>query len=183
MRKPFYSVVWLIFFLVPGVQAQEKKPIEPDSSPEAEEMNGLVEKGLETAVKVISKSGGLYPYGLVLKEGGKVGTAGYTGDKENPPPAMEWAQAMIWQLRKAAGDDDSIRAVAVFRLHTAETGEGDKLPGIWALVDHRDHRPWTVFLPLLKGEDGKHKVGELVYYPTPDDQKIFLSGRAPESGE
>lgn len=184
MRKIILSLVLLAWSGVAVAQAlEEKKQIEPDDSPEAQEMNNLTEKGLNTAVKIIAKAGNIYPFGLILRENGKIATAGYTGDREDQPPPMEWAQAMIWQLRKAAGKDLSIKAIAVFRLHTAETMEGGELPGVWVLVDHRNHRPWTVFLPLKKQADGKHAVGELVYYPTPDDQKIFLSGAKEKSGE
>lgn len=184
MRKALFPLIFLVWFLGSTVQAaEERKEIEPDESPEAKEMNVLTEKGLKTAVQAISKSGNLYPFGLVLKQNGKVGVAGYTGDTQNPPEPMEWAQALIWQLRKAASQDQAIKAIAVFRLHTAQTREGGELPGVWVLVDHRNHRPWTVFLPLKKGDDGKHSLGELVYYPTPEDQKIFLPDSARSSSE
>ena len=160
-----------IFFLVMGLWATsvtaEEAPAagaeKQQKSPEQQAMDQLAEAGLRQALKAIQRSGGLYPFGMI-QSGDTVRAVGYSGDKEDAPSAEEWAQGLFMQLRKIGKEQPDIELMALFRLHEITAENGDKVTGVWAQVDHRDVRPWVIFLPLLKNEAGKHELGDMVYY-------------------
>ena len=167
-----------IFFLVMGLSATAAMAEGPtpasaeqkQKSPEQQAMDQLAEAGLRQALKAIQSSGGLYPFGMI-QSGDTVRAVGYSGDRVDAPSAEEWAQGLFRQLRKIGMEQPDIELMALFRLHEVTAENGEKVTGVWAQVDHRDVRPWVIFLPLLKNEEGKHELGDMVYYAT--EQPLF----------
>lgn len=169
-----------IFILVMGVwatsvTAQETAPAaeQEQKSPEQQAMDQLAEAGLRQALQAIQRSGGLYPFGLI-QSGDTVRAVGYSGKKADAPSADEWAQGLFMQLRKIGKEQPDIELMALFRLHEITGDNGEKITGVWAQVDHRAVRPWVIFLPLLKNDEGKHELGDMVYYAT--EQPLFEKG-------
>ncbi|WP_290537717.1 MULTISPECIES: hypothetical protein [Alcanivorax] len=168
-----------IFFLVMGLWATGAMAEELASasteeqakkSPDQQAMDQLAEAGLRQALQAIQRSGGLYPFGLI-QSGETVQAVGYSGDKEDAPSAEEWAQGLFMQLRKIGKEQPDIELMGLFRLHDITGDNGEKITGVWAQVDHRDVRPWVIFLPLIKNDAGKHELGDMVYYAT--EQPLF----------
>ena len=83
---------------------------------------------------------------------------------EGPTPASA-------EQKQKSPEQPDIELMALFRLHEVTAENGEKVTGVWAQVDHRDVRPWVIFLPLLKNEEGKHELGDMVYYAT--EQPLF----------
>lgn len=156
-------------------QEGEREELKPQDSkaPEVQAMNEHIERGMSKAFQVIKNSGGLYPFGWFEWSDGKEKLVAYRKkeEKEEVPPADQWLKYMFVQMRKTALKDTDIVMASVYRQTEIETEKGEKVPGLWAFVDHRDHRPWVIFLPFIKGEDGKHKPGEMIYYAT--EERIF----------
>ncbi|MED5388093.1 MAG: hypothetical protein VX793_04520 [Pseudomonadota bacterium] len=135
-------------------------------------MDTLAEAGLRQALQAIQRSGGLYPFGLI-QSGDTVRAVGYSGEKADAPSEDEWARGLFRQLRKIGEEQPDIELMGLFRLHEVTSESGEKVTGVWAQVDHRDVRPWVIFLPLIQNEEGKHELGEMVYYAT--EQALFES--------
>lgn len=144
---------------------------EEQPSPAQQEMNELGEQALASGLQLINHSGGMYPYAMV-QSGEQTQLLGYQGDPEARPPEQEWSALLLQRLRSLAETDDTITAMALIRLHEVPTRSGDgSVRGLWVLLDQRELRPTLLFLPFLPGEDGQHRVGELIYYGS--EQRIF----------
>lgn len=158
---------------VAGESAQQ----EAKRSPQQQAMDKLAEIGMRQATKAISKSGSMYPFALI-QSGDTVQGMGFQGEEEERPSAEQWAQYLFRKLEKLGEDKPDVDMMALFRLHEVENKDGEVVPGIWAQVDHRDVRPWVIFLPLVKNDEGKHELGEMIYYAT--EQPLF---KRDETGE
>lgn len=168
--------VWrrLVFLVLLGISAAAIAERQPNAAQEA--MNTLGEHALASGLRLIEHSGGLYPYAMVL-HGDDVQLMAYQGDPDARPPEQEWSAALLQRLRSLAETDESITTTALVRLHQVPKRSGDgHVRGLWVLLDHRELQPTLLFLPFLPGEDGQHRMGELVYYGS--EQRIF-----PESAE
>lgn len=145
---------------------------EARQSPEIQEMNRLAEAAMQMALKAVEESGGVYPFAILAREGDNNQILGYQGEREAAPPPGQWVEALFLRLQEMTRDSDKdLRAVALVRLHEVPSKDGDKVPGIWVQVDHRNERPWVLFLPFVRNEAGRHEAGELIYYAS--EQPIF----------
>ena len=150
--------------------AQTKSADEAAKSPEQQAMDALAEAGIRQALQAIQRSGGMYPFGLI-RSGETVQAVGYSGEKEDAPPADEWARALFGKLRAIGNEQPDVVLMALFRLHEITNDNDETIVGVWAEVDHRNVRPWVIFLPLVKNEEGKHELGEMIYFAT--EQPLF----------
>ena len=139
--------------------------------PAQQQMNALGEQALASGLQLIERSGGLYPYAMVAS-GEQAQLMSYQGDPTARPPEQEWSALLLQRLQSLVETDASVTTVALVRLHQVPTRSGDgHVQGLWVLLDHRELRPTLLFLPFVPGEDGQHRVGELVYYGS--EQHIF----------
>lgn len=139
--------------------------------PAQQQMNALGEQALASGLQLIERSGGLYPYAMVVS-GEQAQLMSYQGDPDARPPEQEWSALLLQRLRNLAETDETVTTVALVRLHQVPTRSGDgHVQGLWVLLDHRELRPTLLFLPFLPGEDGQHRMGELLYYGS--EQHIF----------
>ncbi|PHR68561.1 hypothetical protein [Alcanivorax sp.] len=150
--------------------AQTKSADEAEKSPEQQAMDKLAAAGIGEAIKAIKKFGSFYPFGLVQK-GDSAQAMTYTGEKEDAPAPEQWVEVLYRKLQEEGKKKPDVDMLALFRLHEISDDEGNQVIGVWALVDHRDVRPWVIFLPFLEKDNGKYEPGEPVYYPT--DQSLF----------
>ncbi|EKF74209.1 hypothetical protein A11A3_09425 [Alcanivorax hongdengensis A-11-3] len=141
-----------------------------EKSPQQQAMDQLAQAGIRESLKAIHESGGLYPFGLI-QTGDKVQAIGYSGKKKDAPPEEQWAEHLFVKLRDIGKAQPEVDMMAMFRLHKIDNKDGSKTLGVWAEVDHRDVRPWVIFLPLVKNDDGKYELGKMVYYAT--EQGLF----------
>lgn len=135
------------------------------------EMEGLAELSLKIAMDALRESGQVYPFAQLVygKEGKDIRTLGkLRGSKIEPPDV--WARHLLETLRNNT-DDPELRVTSLTKLHEAQTKDGQPVKGIWILVDHREKKPYVVFLPLLKQPNGKYKTGEVISSPT--DESVF----------
>jgi hypothetical protein len=142
-------------------------------------MEGLAELGLNIGIRALKESGKLYPFAKLAYEtedGEQMKTLGKKRGEEIEPPD-EWTAQLYKAVRKTT-TDNRLKAASIVRLHKAKDKNGDKVRGLWALVDHREHPAMIFFVPLLEQEDGDHKPGKLVYRGT--DQTLFPE--APSDG-
>ena len=116
----------------------------------------------------------MYQFGL-MSINGEVKAVGYSGDRADALPLEEWAKGLFMQLRKIGEEQPEVDMLSLFQPHTITNDAGEEVVGV-AQVDHRQVRPWVIFLPLLKNEEG-NEVGEPIYYAT--EQLLF----APQGGE
>ncbi|MCG8394709.1 MAG: hypothetical protein MI745_16665 [Pseudomonadales bacterium] len=173
----FLGMLVCLFGLCAGpAMAEESTGKAPQGAEQAQKsleqqaMDKLAEAGIRQALQAIQRSGGLYPFGLI-QSGETVQAVGYSGKKEDALPADEWAKGLFVKLRQIGKEQPEVDLMAIFRLHTIKDDKGESVQGVWAEVDHRDVRPWVIFLPLVKNEEGKHELGEMVYYAT--EQPLF----------
>ncbi|MBZ2189732.1 hypothetical protein K8B33_11530 [Alcanivorax sp. JB21] len=141
------------------------------TSEERQAMNSIAEVAMQTAMKAIQESGGLYPFAMIAKADGDAKVLGYQGTQETAPPPDQWTAALFMRLQQMAEEEPDLKVLVLVRLHEVTSKQGEKVPGIWAQVDHRDAEPWVLFLPFLRNEAGRHEVGELIYYAS--EQPIF----------
>lgn len=179
MRFPSWVLVLLLCAFQPVLAeapATTTAENNQEKSTEQQDMDKLAQAGIRQSLQAIAKSGGMYPFGL-MSINGDVKAVGYSGNRADAPPPEEWAKGLYMQLRKIGEEQPEVDMLSLFRLHTITNDAGEEVVGVWAQVDHRQVRPWVIFLPLLKNEEGKHEVGEPIYYAT--EQSLF----APQGGE
>ncbi|MZR62398.1 hypothetical protein GQF00_05820 [Alcanivorax sp. DP30] len=179
MRFPAMVLVLLVSVFQPVLaespKAQEQAT-QQEKSVEQKNMDVLAQAGIRQALEAIAKSGGMYPFGLISVKG-DLKAVGYSGDRADAPSAEDWAKALFMKLRQIGEEQPEVDMLSLFRLHTITNDAGEEVVGVWAQVDHRQVRPWVIFVPLLKNDEGKHVVGDPIYYAT--EQSLF----APEEGE
>lgn len=177
MRFLFFIIV---FLGLPTLAAASENPAaagsgEQEPATPLKEMEGLAELGMNMAMDAVTETGKLYPFSQLVfqtPEGERIKTMGKPrGEKIEPPE--EWAVNLLNTIRKFGEDDPKLKAASLVKLHEVKTEAGDSVPGLWVLVDHRNHSPLIVFLPLLKQENGKHKPGKIMYIKT--EQSLFSS--------
>lgn len=174
MRFPAIVLVLLACVFQP-VLAEAPKAQDPASngqekSEEQKNMDVLAQAGIRQALEAIAKSGGLYPFGLISVNG-DLKAVGYSGERDKAPSEDDWAKALFMKLRQIGVEQPEVEMLSLFRLHTITNDAGEKIVGVWAEVDHRKVRPWVIFVPLIKNDQGKHEVGEPIYYAT--EQPLF----------
>lgn len=164
----------------PGDQEKQEK-----ESPERAQLNRLIKESLGLAVKTLSENeGGIYPYGMTMNQDGKVSLKGYSGKREEAPPQEKWIKGLTQSFRKTTDSNSQIVAASITRLHQTENDQGETVPGIWVLADHRNNQPWVAFFPLVKKDNGKREVGDPAYQAT--DQWLFSEqseGETTSSGD
>lgn len=172
MIKLRLFTLFLLLFSITGLHAQATEDQPREEDPEIlEVMNRLAEVGLQTGIKALQESGGLYPFAMVTKESGRISMVGYQGDPESAPDPEKWSQALFMRLREMVKEDTEMLSAVLIRLHEVEADDGRRIPGLWANVDHREGRAWVVFMPLVPNDEGRHVPGDLIYYAT--EQPIF----------
>ncbi|MQX54506.1 hypothetical protein [Alcanivorax sediminis] len=180
MRFPAMILVLLAGVFQPVLaevpKAQEQADSQSEKTEEQKNMDVLAQAGIRQALEAVAKSGGLYPFGLFTVDG-EVKAVGYSGDRDKAPSEEDWAKALFMKLRQIGEEQPDVEMLSLYRLHTITNDAGEKVVGVWAQVDHRAVRPWVIFLPFIKNAEGKHEVGEPIYYAT--EQPLF----APEKGE
>ncbi len=178
MRFPAWVLVLLACLFQPVLAESPKAPAaEADQAKttEQQDMDTLAQAGIRQALQAIAKSGGMYPFGL-MSINGDVKAVGYSGDPADAAPAEEWAGALFMKLRQIGKEQPEVDMLSLFKLHTITNDAGEEIVGVWAQVDHRQVRPWVIFVPLVKNAEGKHEIGEPIYYAT--EQPLFESHQA-----
>lgn len=166
LRLSFILVCILATGFGNAATQQKQSPQDDDA---VQRMEELASAGIEQALKAISTSGGFYPFALVSMDDGEVKMMGYEGDPEKAPDPDAFSTNLYRELRKLILNNPGIEAAAIYRLHHAEKNQGDEpVPGVWALVDHRDQPAMIVFQPLVRNEEGQYTLGELMYQAAPD---------------
>ncbi|RJG16753.1 hypothetical protein D4A39_13085 [Alcanivorax profundi] len=168
----FLTAIFLfaVMSVSPVWSADDSTPPATEKSDAQKDMDALAQAGIRQALEAIAKSGGMYPFGLISVDG-NLQVVGYSGAKEEAPDPEDWAKGLFMKLRQIGNEQPEVNMMSIYRLHEIENDEGEKVVGVWAEVDHREVRPWVIFIPLLENEDGKHEIGEAIYYAT--DQPLF----------
>ena len=116
--------------------AQTKSADEAAKSPEQQAMDALAEAGIRQALQAIQRSGGMYPFGLI-RSGETVQAVGYSGEKEDAPPADEWARALFGKLRaignergNAVGRRGRVTEIAPRRAASGYLSRPDQIKGL-----------------------------------------------------
>lgn len=136
------------------------------------QMESLAQAGIEEALKAIQRSGGFYPFAMVINQGtGNVQLVGYQGDPQSKPPADQFAAALFLQLRELAAKDPGLMAAVVMKPFYADSADGQKIPGVWAAIDHRSETPRVLFQPLIPQESGRYTLGQVIHQPS--EEAIF----------
>lgn len=136
------------------------------------QMEALAKAGIEEALKAIQRSGGFYPFAMVINQGeGSVQLVGYQGDPATKPPADQFAAALFLQLRELAGKDPGLLAAVIMKPFQADAADGKKIPGVWAAIDHRHETPRVLFQPLIPQESGRYTLGQVIYQKS--EEAIF----------
>ena len=163
----------LVVVSLPSVSAETDstatapKQTKGKQSPERAEMSRLIKESLGLAVKTISgNDGGIYPYGMTMDQSGKISLKGYSGKKAKAPPQDKWVKNLSHSLRQATSSNPDIVAASITRLRQVKNDQGEQVPGVWILADHRKNQPWVAFFPLVKNDSGKHEVGDPAYQAT-----------------
>lgn len=164
-------VVALSLCLAVAAAAASEQEDAAAPSDEIQAMNRIAEVAMQTALKAIQESGGLYPFAMIAEADGEAKVLGYQGDQASAPPQEQWTEALFLRLRQMAEEEPDLQVLVLVRMHEVSSKEGEKIPGIWAQVDHRNADTWVLFLPFLRNEAGRHEVGELIYYAS--EQPIF----------
>ena len=174
MRFPAMFLVLFACVFQPALAetAKAKADNQAEKSEEQKNMDALAQAGIRQAFEAIAKSGGVYPFGL-FSVNGDIKVVGYTGEMDEAPPEEKWAQALFMKLRQIGEEQPEVDMLSLYRLHTITNDAGEKVVGVWAEVDHRDVRPWVIFVPLIKNAEGKHEIGQPVYYAT--EQALFVA--------
>lgn len=136
------------------------------------QMEALAQGGIQEALKAVQRSGGFYPFAMVInKDAASLQLVGYQGDAAKKPKADDFAVALFLQLRELAEKNDGLIAAVVLKPFHATGADGKKIPGVWAAVDHRDRRPWVMFQPLIEQEPGRYVLGQMIYQQS--EEAIF----------
>jgi hypothetical protein len=136
------------------------------------QMEALAQGGIQEALKAVQRSGGFYPFAMVINKGtSSLQLVGYQGDVAKKPKADDFAVALFLQLRDLAEKNDDLVAAVVLKPFHATGADGKSIPGVWAAVDHRDRRPWVMFQPLIEQEPGRYTLGQMVYQQS--EEAIF----------
>jgi hypothetical protein len=149
-----------LVLLLPGVVLAENA--EPQD-PALAEMEALASRSIQEALNIVRQSGGFYPFAMTINKTDSVTLVGYRGDPDARPPADDFAAGLFLQMRETVNRDKSVRAVVVLKPFHAEAADGSPVPGVWAAVDHRDQLPWVMFQPLILQENGRYKLGDIIY--------------------
>lgn len=150
MKRITILLTALVLSLSASVQAEQQ------TDPVQVEMKALAAKGLTEALKLVEKSSGFYPFSIIYSGPGPLKVGGYTGDMDARPPAEEYVVGMLVALRKTALETASVSSIAIVKPQTFTLENGEKLSGVWVLVDHRDAKPWIVFQPLIPSDKPGH---------------------------
>lgn len=147
----------------------------PQKSDAVQTMEDLAEAGIKQALEAISEAGAFYPFALLRTEDEQVQLMGYEGPSEKAPPADQFARNLFQQIQILIQNNPQLEAAAIYRLHMADQ-EGQQLPGVWCLVDHREGPAMVVFQPLVPKGDGSgdRVLGEMVYQKSEDS--LFPEG-------
>ena len=168
----FLTAIFLfaVMSVSPVWSADDSTPPDTEKSDAQKDMDTLAQAGIRQALEAIAKSGGMYPFGLISVDG-NLQAVGYSGAKEEAPDPEDWSKALFMKLRQIGNEQPEVDMMSIYRLHEVENDKGEKVVGVWAEIDHRDVRPWVIFVPLIKNAEGKHEIGETIYYAT--DQPLF----------
>ncbi len=116
--------------------AQTKSADEAAKSPEQQAMDALAEAGIRQALQAIQRSGGMYPFGLI-RSGETVQAVGYSGEKEDAPPADERARALFGKLPAIGNEQPDLDLMALFRPHELSKDHDSTIVGLSVDVEHR----------------------------------------------
>lgn len=137
-----------------------------DQTPE-QVMDGLFDKAYQHAVKAVEESGGFYPFALVRDSNGRVHFLSYGGAPEERPSVAEYAYELLWQLRNLSASNSTIAAAVMVKPTVGQDADGERVPGIHFIVDHRGEKARTVLLPIIENE-GKYGLGDVMVLNTDD---------------
>jgi len=124
-----------------------------------QDMNLLLNDGIETAVHFIEKSGEFYPFGVVKTNQGEIRhIQALMGDSR--PASDSVFQILRDSLREggAKGEFETVAIVSNVELTDRETG--DKVDAISIEIDDRGSEPILCYIPY-KTEGGEPVLGEI----------------------
>lgn len=171
------GMILLLSLTFPVLAETDSKEMEQETQASAKssalsQMEALAQAGIQEALKALQRSGGFYPFALVINQNtGSIQLVGYQGDAEKKPPAEQFAVALFLQLRELAEKDSGLLAAVVMKPFYADAADGQKIPGVWAAVDHRNETAKVLFQPLIPQESGHYTLGQIVYQKS--DEAIF----------
>ena len=169
--KHIGSLVMLLLVAL-AAPAWTAQPTDEEISAAKAQMEHLASEALTETVGVVNESGGFYPYAMVMREDKTVSVIAYNGDPDLRPTAEDFVQSLYWQVAAVLNKERAFQVAVLLKPHRLKGEEGGTVPGIWALVDHRDHDPWVMFLPFVDVGNGKFKLGDIMYLPSTD--QLFL---------
>lgn len=181
VKRWLVILIGLTMCMSAAVAADINAAPQQQESPQVQAMNQLVKVTLEQSLQLMIQAGKpIYPFALMQFKDGRVTSMTYKEQKDEEgnvipqPSEAEWTEMLFVQLSQVATQLNGPDVAVLARMHEIEDEKGKKLKGIWVMVDHRDVRPWVVFMPLVQQKDGslKPEMDNLVYYAT--DQTIFF---------
>ncbi len=138
-----------------------------------EDVEQLMNEGMDFATKMLRQHGEFYPFGVVRKADGTVQHVGASDGREHPP-----STALIKLLR------DSYRQEAVagryaatamfYDVRVTPTGIAAKTDAIQVELEHRGGYYANVFFPYKRGANGEVLFGEV--FANQRDPTVFGGG-------
>lgn len=197
MQRLMSAFTLLILLLSPLAQAADKPAAAAKTAPaktataktapaqqavDAREqaMNRLVKSAMEQSLKImLEQKKPVYPFALLQYKDGRVDSMTWHAVKQkdgklSPQPGeQEWATTLFLELRRMTATQPDLEVVSLTRMDTVKDKNGKDVLGLWTEVDHRDVRPFIVFMTSTKQKDGtiKFDTENLIYYAT--EQGIF----------
>jgi len=133
-----------------ALSAQE---MAPDVRQQIEQLGS---KAMSEALQVIQDRGAIYPFGMLMDKAQEVRLVGYSGKDNSKPPADEYVGALVQQVRDTTAVMFSVEVAAVLKMHSIKNEDGEVVPGVWMLIDHRHGTPLIIFQPLIPGDKPNH---------------------------
>ncbi len=150
----FMIICWLGISATTANVAAEPTELPYSSEIVRQEMQGLVNEGLEQLVPELAESNTFYPFAIILGHDGIMRIMGAT--VENRQPLVTNVVTDLVAEAKQLAKSRRIKAVAFFMDYVAlREDTGLKQPGIRIELNHQLSEALSVFVPYRHAADGK----------------------------
>jgi hypothetical protein len=131
----------------------------PERPPERDDLDALLDALLPFAHEMLSKRGGFYPFGAVMKADGEVTmVAAYTGTEH--PDSIDLIDSMRSGMRSQAASGE-IRAAGVCYDVKVRSEGGKPADSIAVDLEHQAGDTVQILMPYSKPRFGSYRFGEL----------------------